>query len=98
MHFVGLFFVFRIKAVSEESDEEGRGGGRSLSRMIHRGASYVVLFASYWPYQRIVFRRAVTFTAYGRTEKFQVRKHDRKRKIGRPRRRWGNRITAALKE
>jgi hypothetical protein len=66
--------------------------------MIKRGASYVVLFASYGLYQRIVFRTALTFTAYGITEKFQVRKHHGKRKFRRPRNRWGNKITAALKE
>jgi len=66
--------------------------------MIQRGASYVVLFASHGRYQRIVFRRAVKFTAYGRTEKFQFIKHHGKRKFGRPRYRWGDKITAALKE
>jgi hypothetical protein len=66
--------------------------------MIKMGASYVVFFASFGRYKRIVFRRAVTFTAYGRTEKFQVRKHHEKRKFRRPRHRWGNKSTAALKE
>ena len=62
------------------------------------GASYIVLFPSYWRYQRIVYRMTVTFTACGGTEKFHVRNHQGKRKYGRPRRRWGNKITVGLKE